>query len=65
MKIEDLVIGKEYYLDFTKTCKGIYIGRKSERIGVFFNPTNKNDYLAEPDGSIVFLSAEQNSPVES
>lgn len=65
MKIEDLVIGKEYYLDFTKTCKGIYVGRKPERMGVFFNPTNKNDYLAEPDGSIGFLSAEQNSPVES
>jgi len=63
MKIEDLVIGKEYYLDFTKTCKGIYIGKKPGRIGIFFDPINKNYYLAEPDGSIGFINAEQNTPV--
>lgn len=63
MKIEDLVIGKEYYLDHSKTDKGIYIGRKSERIGIFFEPTTETQYLKEPDGSVGFISAEQNTPV--
>ena len=59
MKIEDLEIGKEYYLDSSKTCKGIYIGEKPERIGIFFKPTNKNNYIAEIDGSIGFTIAKR------
>ena len=65
MEEKDLIIGKEYYLDCLKIEKGIYIGRKSNKIGVFFKPTTYTGYLTEPDGSVGFISSNQNTPVES
>jgi len=32
-------------------------------MGVFFEPTTETQYLKEPDGSVGFISAEQNTPV--
>ena len=61
MKIEDLEIGKEYYLDCFKTEKGIYISNKINSI--YFMPTVDTDYLTEKDGSVCFLTLNGVSPV--
>jgi len=55
MKIENLVIGKEYYLDNSKIETGIYIGKKEKRMGIFFMPTCETSYLKEKDGSVGFM----------
>ena len=55
MRREDLVIGKEYFLDDSKKETGIYIGKKEKKIGIFFMPTSETSYLKEEDGSVGFM----------
>lgn len=69
MRVEDLVIGKEYYIDSLMEEKGIFRGF-DELKNPFFEPTNKTTYYVETDdkngfpGCVGFLSANFNSPVE-
>jgi len=46
MRVEDLVIGKEYYLDSSKIDKGIFRGKNKEG-SVFYEPTTKTGYIIE------------------
>jgi len=67
MRVEDLVIGKEYYFDGRKKDKGIFKGKKS--ISLYFNPTVETEYLTETRGGefkgcVGFLTAENMTPVE-
>jgi hypothetical protein len=70
MKVEDLVIGKEYYLDSVKDEKGTYKG-KSDLGSVFFDPTTDVKYYLEETndlngfkGCVGFINASQVTPVE-
>lgn len=45
MEAKDLIIGKEYYFDGTKTEKGVYIGFRKKSNGIYFNPIGKTTYL--------------------
>jgi len=68
MRVEELVIGKEYYLDGLMREKGIFRGF-NELKNPFFEPTNKTTYYVETDnkngfpGCVGFLNANLNSPV--
>lgn len=69
MKAEDLVIGKEYYFDSSKTDKGIFKGFNSSGC-VFYEPTITTSYLIEKDnkngfiGCVGFAHPSTEMPVE-
>jgi len=44
MKTEDLVIGKEYWLDDSETEKGIYVGIRESTGGIYFEKTGKTSF---------------------
>lgn len=62
MKKEDLVIGKEYWLDDRKNEKAIYIGYREKSNGIYFKPVGETTYLLssveEPEfkGMIGFMN---------
>jgi len=46
MKTEDLVIGKDYWLDDTQTEKETYVGVRKSTGGIYFKPSGKTAFLA-------------------
>jgi len=69
MRVEDLVIGKEYYLDSSKIDKGIFRGKNKEG-SVFYEPTTKTGYIIETNnkngfiGCVGFSYPTSETPVE-
>jgi len=45
MKTEDLVIGKEYWLDDAQTEKGTYVGVRESTGGIYFKPSGETSFL--------------------
>lgn len=45
-----LVIGKEYYFDLSKECKGIFVGYSKDKKRMFFYPTQNKHYLLQTEG---------------
>lgn len=56
MAVEKLEIDKEYFLDETMTCKGIYKEYRSLNNGYGFKPTNNVPYGKDTNGLVYFVA---------